>query len=172
MRFFCHIAPVVLNEVRKINIVCEGFVISKIHDAYCFILNSIFKICLGRGGKEVYTIFSDEFITKFISELIEMNDNQIFYDHFHLKLNLEKSFLCKWKILHKTIKLNFRAPSDEILEMLFKKAINECNSNTKCVSSLVNLMKRNVNGYRIILITLKENLGYVVLPGLSPTIVP
>ena len=31
-----------LNEVGKINIVCEGFVKSEIHDAYCFILNSIF----------------------------------------------------------------------------------------------------------------------------------
>ena len=59
-----------------------------------------------KGGKEVYAIFSDEFITKFILELIGMNDNQICHDHFHLKLNLEKSFLCKWKILHPTIKLN------------------------------------------------------------------
>ena len=29
----------------KIKIVCEGFVISETHDAYCFILNSIFKMC-------------------------------------------------------------------------------------------------------------------------------
>ena len=44
-KFFCHIAPVVLNEVGKSNVVCEGFVISETHDAYCFILNSLFKMC-------------------------------------------------------------------------------------------------------------------------------
>ena len=46
---FFYITPVVLNEVGKINVVCEGFVISEIHDAYCLILNSIFKMCSGRG---------------------------------------------------------------------------------------------------------------------------
>ena len=45
----CYIAPVVLNEVEKNNVVCEGFVISETHDAYCFILNSIAKRCVGRG---------------------------------------------------------------------------------------------------------------------------
>ena len=54
--FFCYIDPVVLNEVGNINVVCEGFVISETHDAYCFILNSIFKICLGRGEKK-YTLY-------------------------------------------------------------------------------------------------------------------
>ena len=55
--FFCYIDPVVLNEVGKINVVCEGFVISKSHDVYCFILNSIFKRCVGRGGGGMCYIF-------------------------------------------------------------------------------------------------------------------
>ena len=42
---FCYIAPIVLNEVGKINVVCDGFVISETHDTYCFIPNSIFKMC-------------------------------------------------------------------------------------------------------------------------------
>ena len=46
---FCYISPIVLNEVGKNNVVCEGFVISETNDAYCFILNSIFKMCSGRG---------------------------------------------------------------------------------------------------------------------------
>ena len=41
----CYIDPGVLNEVGKINVVCEGFVISETHDVYCFILNSLFKMC-------------------------------------------------------------------------------------------------------------------------------
>ena len=44
----CHIAPVALNKVVKINIVCEDFVISETYDAYYFILNSIVKMCSGR----------------------------------------------------------------------------------------------------------------------------
>ena len=46
-----YIAPVVLNEVANINVVCEGFVISETYDAYCFILNSIFKMCSRRNKK-------------------------------------------------------------------------------------------------------------------------
>lgn len=41
---FCSIAPVIKNEVGKINIVCEVFVISETHDVYTFILDSLFKI--------------------------------------------------------------------------------------------------------------------------------
>ena len=33
---FCYIAPVMINEVGKINVVCEGFVILETHDAYPF----------------------------------------------------------------------------------------------------------------------------------------
>ena len=36
----------------------------------------------------------------------------------------------------------FRVTSNEILEMLFKKAINYCNGKTKCVSTIVKLMTK------------------------------
>ena len=75
---FSYIAPVVLNEVGKINVVCEGFVISETHDAYCFILNSLFKMCSRRTKNEVYAIFSDEFMTKSILNSIDMNETHIF----------------------------------------------------------------------------------------------
>ena len=75
------------------------------------------------------------------------------------------------EILHSTIKLMFRVPSDEILEILFKKAINDYNGNRKCVSALVKVMEKKYYWVCIILITLKEHSGYVVLPGLSPIIV-
>ena len=35
----------------------------------------------------------------------------------------------------------FRAPCDEILEMLFNKVIHDCNGNKKCVFTLVKLWK-------------------------------
>ena len=80
---FCYIAPVALNEVGKTNVVCEGFVISKKHDAYCFILNSIFNMCSGRKQSEVYAILSGEFTTKSILDSIGMDETHIFYNHLH-----------------------------------------------------------------------------------------
>ena len=58
---FCYIAPVIKNEVGKINCVCEGFIISETHDAYTFILDSLFKMC-------PHAVFSDEFMNQFIPE--------------------------------------------------------------------------------------------------------
>ena len=80
-------------------------------------------------------------MTKSILELIGTNETTICYGHFHLMLKLEKSLLCKWKILHPTIESMFRAPCDQILKLSFKKAINDCNGNKRCVSTLVNLWK-------------------------------
>ena len=39
---FCYIAPVVLNKIGRINVVCEAFVITESYDAYTFILESLF----------------------------------------------------------------------------------------------------------------------------------
>ena len=36
----------------------------------------------------------------------------------------------------------FRSPSDEILKISFKKAMHDCNGNTKCVSVLTKLMEK------------------------------
>ena len=40
----CYIAPVIKNEIKNINIVCEDFVITETHDNYTFILELLFKI--------------------------------------------------------------------------------------------------------------------------------
>ena len=79
-------------------------------------------------------------MTKSILDPIGMNESHIFYDHFHLKENLEKALLCKWKVLKTTIELMFRASSHKILEILSKKEINDCSGNIYCVSTLVKLM--------------------------------
>ena len=48
---FYYIAPVVKNEIGKINVVCEGFLITIIHEAYTFVLGSLFNICPIRNKK-------------------------------------------------------------------------------------------------------------------------
>ena len=60
---FYYIAPVIKNEVGKINIVCEGFFISETHDASTFVLDSLFKMCTHGGGEDFHAVFSDEFMT-------------------------------------------------------------------------------------------------------------
>ena len=40
----CYIAPVVLNEIGRVNVICAGFVITEKNDTYTFILESLFKM--------------------------------------------------------------------------------------------------------------------------------
>ena len=54
---FCNIALVIKTEVGKINIVCEESVISETHDAYTFVLDSLFKMCPNMG-KYFLAVFS------------------------------------------------------------------------------------------------------------------
>ena len=105
-----------------------------------------------KGGNEVYAIFSDEFMTKSILDSIGMKKTHIFYDHLHLKANLEKSLSCKWKVLKPTIELMFRALPQEILEILSKKAIDDYSGNTNFVSTLVKLMDKTTSGQPLLLI--------------------
>ena len=63
------------------------------------IIQNIFR----KTKNKVYAKFLDVFMTKSILESIGMKDTKRWYDYFHLKLNLEKALLCKWKILYQTI---------------------------------------------------------------------
>ena len=51
-------------------------------------------------------------MTQSILDSIDMKDTHIIYDHYHLKLNLEKELLMKWKVLQPFIIFIFKA-SDE-----------------------------------------------------------
>ena len=123
---FCYIAPDIKNEVGKTNIVCEGFLISKTHDAYKLVLDSFFKMCLLRNKHQVFAIFSNQFMTKSILDSIGMYDTFMFYDHFHLKMNLEKSLLSKWKILKPYIDLTFTTSVEELLISFYEQSIDMC----------------------------------------------
>ena len=106
-------------------------------------------------------------MTKSILNSIDMNETHIFYDHFHLKANLEKSLLCKWKIFLPTINSMFKAPSQEMLDYLLKKTINDCSGNTNYVSTLIKSMDKKTFGQYLLLIVLKELLVYVGFHGLN-----
>ena len=96
---FYSIAQVVLNEIRRVNIFCEGFVITENHDAYTFILESLFQMSSTRSNENLHTIYADAFMTKNILDSSGIQNTRIFYDHFYSKLNLEKALISKWNIL-------------------------------------------------------------------------
>ena len=72
---FCYIAPVVLNKIGRINVVCEGFVITENRDAYTFILESLLQMSSTRSKDNVHAIFADEFMTQNILDSIGMKKN-------------------------------------------------------------------------------------------------
>ena len=60
---FCYIALVVLNEIERITVVYEGFVITENHDEYTFILESLFQKSSTRSKENVHATYTDEFMT-------------------------------------------------------------------------------------------------------------
>ena len=74
-----------LNEVGHINVVCEGFVITQTHDAYTFILESLFQMSSSRSKENVHAIFTDEFTTQKNLDSIEMQSTRsVSYTHLTL----------------------------------------------------------------------------------------
>ena len=53
----------------------------------------------------------------------------------------------------------FRISSQEILEILLKKAINDCSRNTNCVSTLVNLMDKKYFWVTFVIDSVKGTFG-------------
>ena len=82
-------------------------------------------------------------MTQSILDSIDMKDTHIIYDHYHLKFNLEKALLMKWKVLQPFINLMFKASDGKILNALYKQAIMMCENSNQSIVILINLMKKN-----------------------------
>ena len=107
------------------------------------------RYALFEKKNQVYAIFSDEFMTKPILDSIGMNDTFIFYDHFHLKNNLDKALLSKWIVLKPCIDLIFTANDDVVLIDLYKQTIRICKESNSSALILVKLMNKKIIGLRI-----------------------
>ena len=93
----------------------------------------MFKICPLREKNDVHADFSDVFMTQSILDSIDMKDTHIIYDHYRLKLNLEKALLMKRKVLQSYIKLMFNARDEKILNTLYDQAIIMCEDSNHSV---------------------------------------
>ena len=76
-----------------------------------------------------------------------MKDTHIIYDHYHLKLNLEKALLMKWKQPFMT--LMFKASDEKMLNTLYDQAIIMCENSNHSIMIIINLMKKKIIGHHI-----------------------
>ena len=60
-------------------------------------------------------------MTQKIIDSIGIQNTRIFYDHFHLKLNLEKSQICRLNILLSIVNSMCISNNEVILNILFEK---------------------------------------------------
>ena len=88
-------------------------------------------------------------MTYSILDSIDLKDTHIFYDYYHLKFNLEKSLLMKWKVLQPFINLIFKASDEKMLNALYEQAIIMCEKGNQSVLILINLIKKKIIGHNI-----------------------
>ena len=72
-----------------------------------------------------------------------MHSTRIFYDHFYLKLNLDKLLIYKWNVLHPITNSMFIKKNEEKLNSLFEIAKYLCGYLNNCVLILVKFMKKH-----------------------------
>ena len=80
-----------------------------------------------------------------------MQNTRIFYDHFHLKLNLEKALISKWNILSPIIKSMFIAKNEVILNSLFEQAKILCGHLNNYVLIIAQFMNKKKYGVPFII---------------------
>ena len=97
--------------------------------------------------ENVYTIFSEEIMTQFILDSMNMNNTLIFYDHYHSIFNLETKLLSKWKIVKPYIHLMFRTSSEELSFNIFERKLLKCG-------------ERNNSRFLLIQLTEKKNIRH------------
>ena len=66
------------------------------------------------------------------------------FNNFLLKMNLEKLFLLKWKVLKPHICLTFKVIKKEALIILYNEAIHMCKDDNNSVMILFKIMVKNI----------------------------
>ena len=95
-----------------------------------------------RSKENAHAIYTDEFMTQNIIDSIGMKNIRIFYDHFHLKLNLEKALISKWNVLSPIINSMFIARNGVILNLLYEQAKTLCGHLNNYVLIIVQFMDK------------------------------
>ena len=110
-------------------------------------------------------------MTQKIIDSIGIQNTRIFYDYFHLKLNLEKSLISKWNCLFPIIKSMFITKNEFILNSLFEQAKQLCGHLNNYVLIIAQFMDTKNTGNHLLLIRLKVHLENVDLFIQNKTII-
>ena len=80
-----YIGPVVLDESKTVAVIAEAIVCSERHDAYKFVLESIFEMAPKRSKTQVMCLAADCFVTPKLLSLLGIEQTcHLIYDHYHL----------------------------------------------------------------------------------------
>jgi len=79
-----YVGPVVLDGQKKICVVAEGFVCGEIHEAYSFVLKSIFEMAPAKKKEDVGVVFSDSFLNDTVLRSVGMSARHVL-DAYHLR---------------------------------------------------------------------------------------
>ena len=79
------ISPSLKREDKTICVACESLIISECHDAYKFVVNSMFEMAPNAKKEDVYIISADGILDQsFISNELRLPNARYIYDHWHL----------------------------------------------------------------------------------------
>ena len=81
-----YIGPTVMNKREKTTVHCESLMLEERHEAYFFVLNSIFEMDPMVDRTDVKVLFGDEFLSNYILEETNLSHARLFYDHYNLML--------------------------------------------------------------------------------------
>ena len=79
------------NEHNKVVVACESLMIAERHDAYIFLICSALMMAPKVTPDMIKVCFSDELVTTATLSSASLSKTKLFYDHYHLKLNMEKN---------------------------------------------------------------------------------
>ena len=80
-------------------------------------------------------------MTKSILDSMNVNKKIVFFDHFHLKMNLEKTLLSTLKILKPYNDIMFTTSDEDVLSSIYTQTITTCKDSNNSVMILRKLMK-------------------------------
>ena len=80
-----YIGPVVMNELKRICVVCKSFMLEGRLSAYYFVLESIFLMAPNFPNDNLIVIYTNGFFSKDILIDLELSHVKLFNDNFHLK---------------------------------------------------------------------------------------
>ena len=81
-------------------------------------------------------------MTNFILDSMGMYETFISFDHFHLKMNLERSLSSKWNIIKSCIDLMFTATDENELTSVFNQVLIMYKDSNNSVMILLKLMEK------------------------------